>query len=169
MNRTSNERFIILILSLACVGLSIENVLMNWGFWVPPIIVLGAASLWVIHLTEDPEYKMRRMAYFVYAALLVFYHGVHETSYIDVAIVVVFGMVVFSLLNSVLMMHLFLTEYFVLFIVQFILARDNNTIVFDVVTISRMLLYLLIVPFVYVCCMKVISDRIESQKSEDER
>ncbi len=169
MNRTSNERFIILILSLACVGLSIENVLMNWEFWVPPIIVLGAASLWVMHLTEDPEYKMRRMAYFVYAALLVFYHGVHETSYNDVAIVVVFGMVVFSLLNSVLMMHLLLTEYFVLVIVQFILARDNNTIVFDVVTISRTLLYLLIVPFVYVCCMKVISDRIESQKSEDEK
>ena len=101
MNRSNNERLIILLISIGCIGLSIESLMLGWEFWVPPLLMVGAVSLWGMHITGNPEYKVRQVAYLVYVMLMVFYHGVHGTSYYDVAIVIVLVMVALSLLNHI--------------------------------------------------------------------
>ncbi len=169
MERTNNERFIILLVSLASISLSIESVLVGWEFWVPPLILLGAISLWAMHITGNPEYKVRKVAYLVFTMLIVFFHGVHQSSYYDVALVVVFAMVVYSLMDSVLMMHLFLAEYFVLMLIQIYLNRGYGAAFLGVINISRLLLYLVIVSLVYFCCVKAIEDRNERLQSETEK
>ena len=49
MNRNTNEKFIILATTLASVGLIVENILMQWEFWVPTVIVVGIISIWAAH------------------------------------------------------------------------------------------------------------------------
>ena len=80
--RDRTENFIVLLVSLACIGLTAESVLMDWEFWVPPLILIGTVFLWVMDLSKIPEYSIRKGYYLVYAMLAVFFHGVHETSFL---------------------------------------------------------------------------------------
>ncbi|WP_026529018.1 response regulator [Butyrivibrio sp. VCD2006] len=169
MNRTNNERFIIFLVSLACIGLTIENFLVKWEFWVPPLMLIGMVSLWFMHITSNPEYKVRKVAYLVYAMLLVFYHGIHETSYYDIAIVIVFVMTVYSFLDTVYMMNMLLAEYIILMGIQIYLAKAGEVVEFDIINISRIILYIVIVAMVYFCCVKAIHDRAERLQSEMEK
>ncbi len=171
MTSTNNERFILLLVSLGGIGLSIESVLLHWEFWVPPIIILGIISIWAMNITGNPEYKVRKVAYFAYTMLIIFYHGVHRTSYYDVALVMVFALTVMSFMDDVYMMNLLLAEYFIMFFVQiFFLARKGDAaITLDVINVSRILLYLVIVFAVFFCCIKAINDRAERRLSEEEK
>ncbi len=172
MNQTSTERFIIFIVSIACFGLSIENILVGWEFWVPPLIVIGAISLWVMHVSNSPEYKFRKIAYLIYAMLIVFYHGVHESSFYDIAIVAVFAMLIYSFLDDAYMMNLFMLEYFIVLAIQIFLAHKGNRIVFDAINVSRVILYMCIVILAYLSCVKAIKDRLKIWQSvieKDER
>ncbi len=172
MNQTSTERFIIFIVSIACFGLSIENILVGWEFWVPPLIVIGAIFLWVMHVSNSPEYKFRKIAYLIYAMLIVFYHGVHESSFYDIAIVAVFAMLIYSFLDDAYMMNLFMLEYFIVLAIQIFLAHKGNRIVFDAINVSRVILYMCIVILAYLSCVKAIKDRLKIWQSvieKDER
>ncbi len=169
MNRTNNERFISFLVTLACIGLSTESILLGWEFWVPPILIIGAISLWYMNITGKPEYKVRRVAYLVYAMLMVFYHGVHASSYYDIAIVSILVMVVYSFFDVAYMMNMFLSEYFILFFIQLYLNRNSYYVSFEVINISRIILYLIIVIMVYFSCVKAINDRDESRQSEAEK
>ena len=99
MAQRNNERFIIILVSLACIGLTIESIVMGWEFWVPPLIMAGTVSLWVMCLTDKPEYNVRKSFYLSYAMMAIFYHGVHETSFFDVAIVAVLVLFAFSFMD----------------------------------------------------------------------
>ena len=108
MDRVKNEKFIILLATFACVGLSIESIIMGWEFWVPPLILIGVVSLWVMDLSGRVPVEIRKAYYLVYAMLAMFYHGVHESSFFDVAVIFMLVMITFSLLDRIYMMNLFL-------------------------------------------------------------
>ena len=168
MERNRTEKFIILLISLACIGLTIESVLLGWEFWVPPLLIIGIISLWVMNFSEEPEYKLRRVLYFVFSCLAVFYHGVHETSFFDVALVVSFVLVTFSFFARPYMMHLLLVEYGVIMIIQFVLFNRNGT-VFGTLEISRLLLHEAIVLMIYFSCIKAIREREDFQQINDKK
>ena len=169
MKQTGNERFIILLVSLTCIGLTVESILVGWEFWVPPLIVAGTIGLWVMHITKTPEYNIRKVLYFVYAMLAVFYHGVHETSFFDVAIIIMLVLVTFSFFDSVMMMNLVLAEYVIIMGIQFYLARNGSSVVFDELTISRVVLHVCVVALIYFNCTKSINDRAEKERSDAEK
>ena len=169
MDSRKNERFIILILSLACLGLTVESLLVGWEFWVPPLIILGTIFLWAMHITGNPDYELRKVAYFAFAMLMVFFHGVHGTSFFDVAIVVVLVMVIFSLFDRLFMMNLLLVEYVIILGIQLMLAVESDSVLFDGLNISRIVFHLIIVILVYMVCTRAISDRIERDQSEKEK
>ena len=77
-----------MLVSLACVGLTAESILMGWEFWVPPLVIIGTVLLWVMNITSKPDYGTRKAGYLIYAMLVAFFHGVHETSFYNVAIVI---------------------------------------------------------------------------------
>ncbi|MBR6238015.1 MAG: response regulator [Lachnospiraceae bacterium] len=172
MNQTKTERFIIILVSLTCIGLTLESILMGWEFWVPPIIILGTVSLWVMTLTEKPDYSVREVYYFIYAMFTALYHGVHETSFFDIALVIVLVMVGFSFFNHIYMMNMTLIEFFILLAVQFVLSYKGGERVYDALTISRICLHCVIVLLVYFSCTKAITDRNEAKiidREKDER
>ncbi|MCR5322809.1 MAG: response regulator [Lachnospiraceae bacterium] len=169
MNRAKNEKFIILLISLACIGLTVESIILEWEFWVWPLIIVGTVSLWVMNLSEKPEYEIRKILYLVYAMLVIFFHGAHESSLFDVAIALVLVMVAYSFMDKVYMMNLLLVEYYVIMIMQLILASKSGNIKFDALNISRVILHFMIVHLVYFCCTRSINNRLEAEETEIEK
>ncbi|MCR5674220.1 MAG: hybrid sensor histidine kinase/response regulator [Lachnospiraceae bacterium] len=168
MKQRKTENFILLLVSLGCIGMTVESVLMGWEFWVPPLIILGTILIWVMNISSWPDYEIRTVAYLIYAMLAVFFHGVHETSFFDAALVAVLAMVGYSLFDHVYMMNLFLLEYWIIMFIQIMLAHDTGHTTFDALTVSRILLDLAIVALVFFCCVKSIDDRLEVRETENE-
>ncbi len=169
MRQASNERFVILIVSLAGLGLTAEGILMGWEFWVPPLIIIGIILLWAMHISDKLEYKFRKAAYLTFAMLAALFHGVHESSFFDIGIVIILAMIAVSLFNDVYMMHFLLAEYIILLIVQIVMAKQHNSVVFDGLSISRLILHIGIAFLVYCFCVKVIGDRKEIDQDEADK
>ena len=139
MNRKKTENFIILLVTLSCIGLTVESYIMGWEFWVPPLIVIGAVMLWVMIISEKPDEKLRRLFYLAYAMLTVFFHGVHGTSFFDVSVVIVLVMVAYSFFDRVYMMNIILSEYAVIIGMQILFLQDGS-VFSDALDISRIIL-----------------------------
>ena len=137
MEQKKNESFIILLVSLSCIGLTVESILLGWEFWVPPLIIIGTVFLWILNLSERTDYRIRRAYYLIYAMLATFFHGVHESSFFDVALVVILVMVGYSFFDRVYMMNLILAEYVVIMIIQFMLSANSKSIEFNQVYFSK--------------------------------
>ena len=161
MNQTKNEKYILLLVSLACVGLIAENYLLGWEFWVPPLILVGGLGLWGMQLLDRPGYVFRKYCYMLFAVLTVFYHGVHGTSFFDIAIVSILVMVAFSMLGHAVMIHLFYAEFFIVLGIQFWLAFTEKSIFFDKLNISRVVLHIVIETLIYLTCLRIIAVRRE--------
>lgn len=165
MDRRNNNIYIISLVSISCIALIFEGIALGWDFWVPPLIIIGTAAVWAMHITEKPEESIREICYLIYAMLACFYHGIHETSYVDIAIVVSFVMVVYSLLDRLYMMNILLAEYFFLLLIQIWLAIIGGTMVFDLLTASRTILHMVAVLYIYTGCCKAIHSRMEIKES----
>ena len=166
MNRNTNEKFIILATTLASVGLIVENILMQWEFWVPTVIVVGIISVWAAHLSDRIDFEIRKGFYFGYSALLLFYHGIHRSSFFDISIAVILVMVTYSILCDARMMNILLLEYGILLFIQFIDLPGGEAIVYDRMNVSRILLHMAIVLLIYLLCIRSINDRLENAETD---
>ncbi len=164
MNRRNNNIYIISLVSISCIALIFEGSVLKWEFWVSPLIIIGTVSLWVMHITERPEENIREVCYLIYAMMASFYHGIHETSYVDIAIVISFIMVAYSLMDRFYMMHLLLAEYIFLLLIQIWLGMIGGSVTFDFLTVSRTILHFVAVLYVYTGCCKAIQGRSEMQE-----
>ncbi len=164
-----DEKFIVFIISLGLIGLMIENFVMRWEFWVPIISIPGIVSLWALHLSERPDYRIRKVYYFVFVVMMLFYHGVHKTSFTDTAVTVALAMCVFSLLSHPVMMHVFLGEYFLLLFIHLLILPGGEPVSYDKLTVSVIMLHAIAVVLVYFVCIRVIESRKELEKSDKEK
>ncbi|MCR4792914.1 MAG: response regulator [Lachnospiraceae bacterium] len=169
MKGNKNEKFIILLVSLACIGLTVESIVMSWEFWVPPLILIGTVSLWVMNLSGKPSYELRIVYYLIYAMLALFFHGVHDTSFFDVALVVTLVMIAYSFFDRIIMIHLFFIEYIIIMVIQFRLVLTGDVMEFDTLTISRVILHFMIVLLVYNVSIRSIRNREEEEIVEKEK
>ena len=167
MEKNKNEKFIIILISLTCVGLTLESIIMHWEFWVPPLIILGTIALWVMNLSGKISFDIRKVFYLVYAMLTAFYHGVHETSFFDVALVAILIFSVFSFFNHIYMMNLILAEYFIIMSIQFIFAFRNDVYEFNTLNVSRVILHIIVVLLLYFASVKSIKNRLDERESRD--
>ena len=161
MKQKDNEAYLVLMIMLVGISLCAESLILRWEFWVPPLIVPAVIALCVMRFLKKPDYEIRKVCYYIFGFFAIFYHGVHQTSFFDIALVCVFGMVAFSVMDSVLIQKIFLTEYFALMGLQIYLAAQNPSGDYDVLTVSRILLHLMVVLLVYWTCIKAVRQRIE--------
>ena len=169
MDQKKNERLLLVMISLGGIGLAVVSVLMGWEFWVPPLLVIAVVFLWFMHITEQPSPGIRKVCYFLYAVLAVFYHGVHETSMFDISVAIVLVLAGFSFLNSIYMLNAFLAEFFILLFTQIILAINHSAYAFDRLDNARIILHISVVLLVYFCCVRIVKDRAERIQSEAEK
>ncbi|MCR5417523.1 MAG: response regulator [Lachnospiraceae bacterium] len=168
MNQTKNEKYILLLVSLACVGVVLESYLLGWEFWVPPLILVGGLTLWAMQLLDRPNYALRKYFFMLFAVLTVFFHGVHGTSFFDVSIVSILAMVAFSMLGQAGMIHLFYAEFYIVLAIQFVLAFKEKSVVFDSLNTSRIILHIVIETLIYFTCLRIIANRRELSDAVEE-
>ena len=164
MNQSTEEKLILVVATLASVGLVIENTIMGWEFWVPPVVILGIVSLWVIGMSDNIDHHIRKNFFLGYSVLLIFYHGVHKTSFFDVALISILSMILFSLMNSIRIMNILLLEFFSIMFIHFINLPGGDPIAYDRLTLSRILLHILLVLLVYYISVRSINDRQEDNE-----
>ncbi|MCR5109281.1 MAG: response regulator [Lachnospiraceae bacterium] len=162
MKQGKNDQFILTLISLSCVGLTIESIMMGWEFWVPPLIIIGTIAIWVMHITGRPETNIREAAYFLYAFLAVFFHGVHESSFFDIVVVVGLAIVAYSFMDRIMFINLFLLEFLVLIVIQIYFSIHNPDFQFDALTVSRIILHVLVAISIYLSCVRSINLRKEA-------
>ena len=166
METRKTENFILILISLSCIALTVESILLGWEFWVPPLIIIGTVFLWVSNILGRPAVELRKVYYLVFAMLAVFYHGVHETSFFDISIVVALALAAYALLGHIYMMNLFLAEYAAIMGIQFVLVSRSGSLVFDTLNISRIVLHVIFVLFIYFCSVWSIRERVEAVESD---
>ena len=161
MNRMKSERSIIFLLTVSALGLSLVSVLLKWEYWVPPVILIYVGAMWSLYISSRSGYAVRKVVYLIFAAFMVLYHGVHTTSFFDIALVAALVLVAFSYLNAPYMMDVFLIEFLILMSVQMFFAVDEGEVVFDTLVVARIALHVSIVLMIYFSCKRAMNDRIE--------
>ncbi len=169
MNYRQNERFIILFLSVVCLGVTLENVLLGWEFWVPPLIIAGIISMWAMYLLVKPDYGVRKVCYLVFAMLTLFFHGVHTSTLADLAVITVLILVATSNFDHIYMMNLILLEYFALEILQVFLAFSGLDVKFVFAYFVGNIFQMALVLMTYMCCVKIITIRAEAAAVDEEK
>ena len=144
------EKLTLFLTSLAAIALIIENLVMGWEIWAPAVLIIMIILLWTVHFSKklDPDWKA--FFCFLVAFLIVFYHGVHESSFFDNALVVAFAMVAYASFNRKYMLHLFLVEFLFLMAWHLFNIAGWTGIEFTALNISRILLHIVIIIFVYI-------------------
>ncbi|MCR5267724.1 MAG: response regulator [Lachnospiraceae bacterium] len=162
MNRIRTDRYVISIITISTLAYIAESLLLKWEFWIPPLLLAGVVALWVMHITQRLDEKIREALYLSYGMMIVFFHGIHETSSFDVSLVAVLLLTLFSMMDHKWMMNLILGEYAVIMAMQVYMKHQSADNDFDTLTISRILLHLAIVLAIYFFCRITINNRLES-------
>lgn len=170
-DRTHN--ILLAIISVSTAGALIESITQGWEFWVPPLIICGLIACWALHVTHYGKSEFRETYYLVFSMLVSFYHGVHETSFFDVAVVTALLMCTMTLLRRKAFLLLPLLEFYALLAIQTVWAVLSGNTVFDALVISRIVLHAVAVSAIYkVLCEVIKSNRRayeELEKWSEER
>ncbi len=164
MNSIIKERLMILITTLAGISCILQNFFGGWEFWMPAVVLIGGVALWYVHFTQKPDSYYRINIYFAYAALLLFYHGVHDTSLFDLSVSVVLFMVTFTMADSIRMLNLILAEYGIVMAIQFWFLYRNGGLNMSAFNGMRIVYHIGTVLIMYVFSRITVSNRVSERE-----
>ena len=121
--------------------------------------------MWVLHVAQIGTWTSRENYFLIYAMLVAFYHGVHGTSFFDIVAVSTLLMATFSMVRRREFLALLLAEFFLLMIIQSVMAfvLDGNRP--DSLTVFRIIFHCVVAVGVY----KGLNDALKnSSRDRDE-
>ena len=140
MDNNKKERLMISIITVSSLGNIAECLVAGWELWILPVIVIGVIGIWWLHIVQRNDMITRTNVYFIFAAFLVFFHGIHDVSYFDVSIVTIILMATFMITDRISLLNLILIEYIVIMAYQFfMLYMKEGTDITPVVAIRTVL------------------------------
>ena len=166
MGQTNDEKFILLIETLAAAGVILEIILMGWELWVPSFVIIGVIILWGLNLTGSLSENGREFFYFMFAFSVLFYHGIHRTVFFDIGITSILVIATFSVFNKAYMLRLVLFEYFILLFAHIFNLTEGDPIIYDKFTIVRIFLHIAIVLLVFYISIRSVKNRIEDEEEK---
>ena len=155
----------LITITIACIGAIIETYSQGWEFWFPVIIVLGLLIIWSFHINRYREVKFRENCYLTFALVVAFYHGCHQTSFFDVFVISSLLMVISALLRRLDYVKITLAEFFTVMVLQTVYAVVSDTITFDSLVISRVVLHVV----AEICMYKVLTQAVGNSISAEKR
>ncbi len=169
------ERLIISITTMAGVACILQNYFGGWDFWVPYVVLVGMIILWCIHLAKKIDSRLRVNLYFAFAAFLLFYHGIHETSLFDISVSVTLFMVTFTIADRIRLLNLILAEYVVVMGIQIWFLYKESAFDMSGFEIMRVVYHVATVLTMYLLSRITVNHRVaenertrEWQESVDE-
>ena len=169
MNRIKIHRFIIIMISLGCIGLIADSVMEKWEYWVNPLLGVALVFIWILHIGQFFSERVREAVYLSLTMFAALFHGVHATSFYDVCSVITLMLVLFSLYDRIYVLNLILAEYVFIMAIQFVYVIKLTDILKDAFSFSRVLLQLAIVIAVYFICKKTVYNRLDQIKALKKR
>ena len=168
-----NERInahtkIIIILTIVGIGLGLESITQRWEFWFPPLLLLGIIMLWVAHVYQYGDIQVRELFMIVLCFAAALFHGVHITSFFDIAIANLLLTSTLSLLGNARILDAALVEYVSLFIIQLFMAVYFGSVELNALNLSRIILHNVIVFAVHYVSKWSINDKNHYQKHVEE-
>ncbi len=164
--RLINLHFVLVVVAtMLGAGIVIEGLLFKWEFWMLPILAAGIVVMWVLYILQLYNVKTRETLYICYIMVAVLFHGVHESSFFDVSLIAVLMMITFSGLDNKKIQRYALIEYFIIMIIQFYLAGQNDGISKDVNTVARIILHIITVIIVSNVCHNLTEQRLKTKKT----
>ena len=152
----------VIVTSLGGIGLVIEGMLLDWEFWVLPLIMIGIIGMWALYITQPLTIRIREGIYVAFILFLAVFHGVHYTSFFDVSLMSVLMMITLAGTGRKEYQDYTLIEYIVVVIAQYYLAMKNGGLSTDALTISKILLHIFTVVIVYNICRNYV---VQSHKN----
>ena len=156
------------ICTLAGISCILQNYFGGWDFWVPPVVFAGMAGLWVLHFSNKLDPKARIIVYFIYAAFLLFYHGIHDTSLFDISVSVALFMVTFTMADRIGLLNIILAEYIVVMAIQFWFLYIGGRTDMSAFEIMRMVYHIVTVLTMYVFSRITVDRRIIEKEQNKE-
>ncbi len=167
MDDIRKERLMISITTLAGIACILQNSFGGWEFWVPVPVVAGMVMLWYIHIAGKLTQKARIYAYFSYAALLLFYHGIHDTSLFDISVSVALFMVTFTMADSVRLLNIILAEYTGVLLLQFYFLAKSGAPDMSAFERMRIVYHVGMVLTMYIFSRITINHRVSERENID--
>ncbi|MCR4655448.1 MAG: response regulator [Lachnospiraceae bacterium] len=129
------------ILSIVLVG---EAILLSWELWVLPLIVISVIFCWYIHIIGKIPENYRLWIYTIMLLFTMFFYGIHETSFYDLAPIIIYVIILYSLTNDVRYVSLCQIAYYFTMCIDIVSMLQKGK-VFESLDISRIVLHFLIV------------------------
>ncbi len=139
INKSHN--LVLLIMTVSCFGAIFEAISQGWELWVVPLIAMGIIACWFFHITHFREPTFRENFYIIFAMLTSFYHGVHPSSFFDIVIISILVLITAAVMGKIIFMRLVFLEFVILMIGQIAYSIINKTVVYDSLTVSRIMLH----------------------------
>ncbi len=168
MDDLKKERLMISIITISGIGNMVETIIAGWEMWVIPIIIIGTIGIWWMHLTQRTNIYTRTNIYFIFAAFLVFFHGIHDISYYDVSIVVLILMATFTVADRPPLLNLIMLEYVLIMGLQFFNQYKNSEVDLTPVSLIRTVLHVSVVLCMYCLGRILVNSRLTAAKKLDE-
>ena len=174
MNEHNNQltrihNTVLMILTIASIAVITESVIQGWEFWVPPLIALTILAGWAAHVTQYREPLVRENYYLIFGMILMFYHGVHQSSIYDMVAISAVLMSVAALLGKREFLAGILVEFFVILAVQVALQNRYRELTFTTVDIARIFFHIACEIGCYILLVSVIGTETETRKMTEDR
>ncbi|MBQ7564187.1 MAG: response regulator [Lachnospiraceae bacterium] len=140
----ASHLFLLVSYTIISVVLIFEAVMLSWEIWALPLVALGVGLSWYLHISgKIPEYY-RLWIYTTFILMTFFYYGIHWTSFYDLAPVISYFILLFSVTGVERFVTVCQIVYYLVMLYDIVaMLRAGET--FDFLNISRILLHMLMI------------------------
>lgn len=144
--------------TLALTG---EAILLGWDLGAVWLLLLGLAAVWALHITKRLPGSTRLWLYFILTMLAFFFYGIHETSIYDLAPVMTFFIIMYSVTEMYSVIWLCVTVYFLTMLYDFVFVLGGS-VELNSLSVTRTLLH-----FAVVCLSAQLVKYMMKQKTAE--
>ncbi len=159
MDDIRKERLMVCIATVAGISCILQNFFGRWEPWVPVIVFFAMIGLWWFHIAQKLDSYSRINMCFVFSSFLLFYHGIHDTSFFDVSVTSVLLMVTFSIADRLALLDWTLVEYIIVMIIQFYYLYTDGKITMNAFETMRIAFHIGTVLVLYMLCRITVNNR----------
>ncbi len=168
MEELRRERLIVSIATLSGISCILQNYFGGWEAWVPVVVLAGGIAIWYFHIAQKLDTYSRTNIYFAYAAFLVFYHGIHESSFYDVSLAIVLFMATFTIAYRRIIIDLIMAEYILVMSFQFYFLYRDSKVDLNAFETMRIVFHIATVIAMYVFSRINVNRRLEERSKIEE-
>ncbi len=164
--RTMQIHLLILVVAtVGGIGLMAASLSLEWEFWIAPLAFVGIVIAWGLHVFQFKDLSFREKYYVFFVLVCDFLHGMHPTSFFDVSLLTMLILITFSLLESRVLLDYVILQYMLIMVAQFYMEYQLNSLSYDSLVISRLVLHFSAAFLVFFLCIRMMEARKSSRDS----